>query len=61
MLTQEEVKKFSEVSGPEGLTNILNKSNSDLIRMLYAEMHIKNTALSYLVDKGLMNDFSKYK
>jgi hypothetical protein len=61
MLTKEEIKKFSEVSGDEGLIKILNKSKSDLIRLLYSEMEIKNRAFSYLVDKGLMNDFSKYK
>jgi hypothetical protein len=61
MLTKKEIKKFSKVSGPEGLINILNKSKSDLIRMLYAETDIKNRAFSYLVDKGLMNDFSNYK
>ena len=61
MLTKKEIEEFSKISGPEGLINILNKSKSDLIRMLYAETDIKNRAFSYLVDKGLMNDFSNYK
>ena len=61
MLTKEEIKKFSDVSGDEGLIKILNKSKSDLIRLLYAEQEIKNRAFSYLVEKGLMDDFCKYK
>jgi hypothetical protein len=61
MLKEKEIKEFSKVAGPEGLIKILNKSKSDLIRLLYSEMEIKNRAFSYLVDKGLMNDFSKYK
>jgi hypothetical protein len=60
MLTEKEIKEFSKVSGDEGLIKILNKNKSDLIRLLYSKMAIKNKAFSYLVDKGLMSDIWGY-
>lgn len=61
MLTKEEIKEFTGCSGKDGLIKLLNMPKEDLIRLLYSEMHLKNNAYFYLVDNGLMTEFSTYQ
>jgi|GEM_PF-6928067 hypothetical protein len=61
MLTDAEIKEFTKRSGPDALVRMLNSSKDDLIRLLYSEINLKNKAYFYLVDKGLMSEFSSYK
>lgn len=60
MLTKTEVEIFSNQSSPEGVSRVMNMEKDDIIRMLFAEMKLKNAAYFFLVDNNLMNSFCEY-